>query len=68
MTLDKLQVDQEATIVSVPHDAGRLSELGFFPGNKITTCSLGNPLIVKVFGTKFCLRKQVAKQIFVDLT
>ena len=68
MTLDQLAPGQSGIITDVTGDArhGRLSELGFVPGTRVTVCKaapMGDPVELLLRGYCLCARKNALTRI-----
>ncbi len=65
ISLDRLQLHQEAEIDSIP-DQALLEPLGFRPGKKVCLrcrARFGGPLVAEIEGRHTALGRSVAKQI-----
>jgi len=72
MTLDLLKVNQKALIASINFDAVplKLIEIGCLPGNEIEVlhiAPLKDPLYVVVNESHFSIRKELAKEIIIEI-
>jgi ferrous iron transport protein A len=71
MTLDKLPLNKEATIVSVGGEGAlrcRLLDMGIIPKSKVTVkkvAPMGDPLEIRIRGYELTLRVEDAKKITV---
>ena len=71
MTLDKLPLNKEATIVSVGGEGAlrcRLLDMGIIPKSKVTVkkvAPMGDPLEIRIRGYELTLRVEDAKKIMV---
>ena len=71
-TLDQLQKNQKATIITFD-DAViplKLIEMGCIQGNEVTLLEiapLGDPLFLSINDTKLAIRKDMAKNITVEI-
>ncbi len=71
-TLDALVVGGRAQVVSVEATEpirGRLLDLGFVPGTEVRLRSrapLGDPAVYELRGSRMCLRRGEAQQIWVQ--
>jgi len=72
MTLDLLKIRQKAIIASINFEAVplKLIEIGCLPGNEIEIVQiapLNDPIYVVVNDSHFSIRKELAKEIVVDI-
>jgi ferrous iron transport protein A len=71
-TIDKLQKDQKATILSFDDSLIplKLIEMGCMEGNDVELLQiapLGDPIYLAVNDTKLAIRKEMASKIFVEI-
>lgn len=70
LNLSELHVGQVGLIVQIDEEdqeqANRLKALGLCTGRRIELLKQGNPMILRVLGTRLGLAKRLAKQITVD--
>jgi Fe2+ transport system protein FeoA len=59
------QVAQVDQLLGSPHEVHRLSEMGFTPGASLEMIQPGSPCIVRLSGSKLCLRDANLFQILV---
>lgn len=65
--LDPLAVAIVAEVRTDPADATRLKSLGICSGRRVQMVSRGDPLILRVLGTRIGLSARLAEGIFVHL-
>ena len=70
LSLSELHVGQVGLIIQIDEadqeQANRLKALGLCAGRRIELLKQGNPMILRVLGSRIGLAKRLAKQITVD--
>jgi len=73
MRLDEVKDSSSLKLISLEGEewlTSRLRELGFVPGQRFELCArllFGDPLVIKISGTRFALRKEEAHCLHVEV-